>query len=246
MRYFLAPFRFLYKIHFAATFVLTTLFLSPFFLIATQMKNGFKYGFTWRRIWSRIMEFSCLVPLNVKGKQNFPEGPYVIVANHGSYLDIILSYGVIPDHFRFLGKAEILKWPIINLIFKQMDIPVERGHRSRAYRALELCGDAIDGGHSIMIFPEGGWDPKIHGLQRFKNGAFKLALEKQVPIVPISFVTNRQLFCDHTDLFFNGRPGLSKVVVHPTIETKGKSASDLVSLRQQAFEIINSVLPDDY
>ncbi|MBL4703433.1 MAG: 1-acyl-sn-glycerol-3-phosphate acyltransferase [Flavobacteriales bacterium] len=210
------------------------------------MKNGFNYGFTWRKVWSKTLEITCLVPLMIKGKNNFPEGPYVVIANHASYLDIILLYGVVPHRFRFLGKAEILKWPIINSVFKQMDIPVERGHRTKAFKSLEKCGDAIDEGHCIIIFPEGGWDPNVKGLQRFKNGAFKLAIEKQVPIVPISFMTNKSLFCDHTDLFFNGRPGLSKTLIHPPIETKGKTASDLVSLRQQAFETINSVLPDDY
>ena len=216
------------------------LLLAPGFFIAAQFKNGFRYGFTWRRIWSKLLEYACLVPLSIKGKSNFPKDqPFVVIANHASYLDIILMYGVIPGHFRFLGKAEVLKWPIIGKVFKQMDIPVERENRKKAYESIELCGNALDEGHSIVIFPEGGWDPKVHGLQRFKNGAFKLAIEKQVPIVPISFTRNRKLFCDHTDLFFNGQPGFAKTIIHEPISTVGMTEDDLVSLRQQSFDIIN-------
>lgn len=248
MRYILAPFRFVYKIYFAIVFAISVVLFAPFFLIAaSSRRKGFHYGFTWRKIWSKFLEIFCLVPLMVKGKTNFPKnGPYVIVANHGSYLDIILMYGIVPDRFRFLGKAEILRWPIINLVFKRMDIPVERTSKTQAYQSLERCAGAIENGDCIAIFPEGGWDPKVHGLQRFKNGAFKLAIEKQVPVVPVSLVTNRKLFCDHTDLFFNGRPGISHVVVHKAIETEGLTPDDLVHLRQQAFEVINSALPNDY
>ncbi len=247
MQFLLAPFRFIYKIYFAIIFAVSVILFAPFFFIAVSFKKGFEYGFTWRRIWSKFLEIFWLVPLLVKGRSNFPkQGPYIIVANHASYLDIVLMYGVVPHRFRFLGKAEILKWPVLNHVFKKMDIAVDRSSKTKAYQSLELCGKALDAGDCIVIFPEGGWNAKKRGLQRFKNGAFKLAIERNIPIVPISFVRNRELFCDQTDLFFNGRPGIALTIVHPTVDTKDLSANDLVSLRRQTYQTINSVLPDDY
>ena len=247
MRYIFAPFRFIYKLYFAIVFAISLLIFAPIFLFAVQFDNGFRYGFTWRKIWSKFLEIVCLVPVIVKGKENFPDsGPYIVVANHASYLDIILLYSIVPHHFRFLGKAEILGWPILKNVFRKMDIAVERGSRVQAFRSLEKCGEALRSGDSIIIFPEGGWDPKKKGMQRFKNGAFKLAIANQVPIVPLSFQNNKFLFCDHTDLFFNGRPGISKTVVHSMVQTTNLSVEDLVPLREQIFETINSALPDEY
>ena len=247
MRYIFAPFRFIYKVYFALIFGISLILFAQAFLIAVQFKNGFKYGFTWRRVWSKFLEIFCLVPVVIQGKENFPDsGPYIVVANHASYLDIILLYGIVPHQFRFLGKAEILGWPILRSVFSKMDIAVERGTRFQAFRSLEKCGEALKAGDCIVIFPEGGWDPKNKGLQRFKNGAFKLALANQVPIMPLTFQNNKMLFCDHTDLFFNGRPGISRTVAHPMVETKGMTAEDLVHLREEIFETINSALPDEY
>ncbi len=247
MQFFLAPFRFIYKLYFALIFGVSLVLFAPAFLIAAQLKNGFNYGFTWRKIWSKFLEIFLFVPLMIKGKENFPvSGPYVIVANHASYLDIMLLYNIVPHRFRFLGKSEILNWPIMKNVFRQMDIAVDRNNKMQAFKSIEKCGEALRQGHSIVIFPEGGWDPKAKGLQRFKNGAFKLAIANQVPVLPITFQNNKKLFCDHTDLFFNGQPGISKVVIHPLVSTAGMTQMDFVSLREQIFETIKLELPDDY
>lgn len=248
MKYVLAPFRFLYKIYFAIIFAVSMLLFFPFFVIAFQFKNGVRTGFVLKKMWSKFLEILLFVPLSVKGRSNFPKGqPYVIVANHASYLDIVLMYGVVPEFFLFLGKAEILKWPIINYVFGKMDIPVERGSITQAAKALELCRKEIDKGHSIAIFPEGGWDSKrAPKLQRFKNGAFKLAIEKQVPIVPVTFLDNYYLFSDQSDLFFNGRPGISRTIVHEPISTTGLTQDDLVSLRNQTHQLIKATFENGH
>lgn len=247
MRYFLAPFRFVYKLYFALVFGVSLVLFAPAFLIAAQFKKGFNYGFTWRKIWSKFLEIFLFVPLLIKGKDNFPDsGPYVVVANHSSYLDIMLLYSIVPHKFRFLGKSEILNWPILKNVFRKMDIAVDRNNKKQAFKSIEKCGIALKEGHCIIIFPEGGWNAKIRGLQRFKNGAFKLAIANQVPILPITFQNNKKLFCDHTDLFFNGQPGTAKVVVHPIVKTVGMTPMDFVSLREQVFDAIKLELPDDY
>lgn len=243
MKYLLAPFHLIYKLYFAVIFIASLLVFFPLFLIVLQFKNGFKVAFGLKRVWSKTIEILCFVPLSIKGKHHFPaHAPYVIVANHASYLDIILMYGVIPHQFKFLGKVEVLKTPLLSYVFGKMDIPVDRSNHRKALESINRCKDAIDEGYSIAIFPEGGMPAGAPKLHRFKNGAFKLAIEKQVPVVPITFQTNYYLFYDHTDLFTNGRPGIARTVVHPPIDTTGMTADDLLSLRNQTFRTINSAL----
>ena len=147
-------------------------------------------------------------------------------------------YTVAPTPFLFIGKNDLLKWPLFKRFFKTMDIAVKRNNKMTAARVLEHAKEGIDKGWSISIFPEGGISTKVPVLQRFKDGAFKLAIEKQIPIVPISFNNNWILFSDPSEVLGMAHPGIAKVVVHEAIETKGMTEKDLVSLRQQVFDVI--------
>lgn len=169
--------------------------------------------------------------------------PYVICANHASYLDIILMYRIIPKNkFLFIGKAELLKWPIINIFFKKVDIAVNREKRSSGMRSIIRAKQEINNGWSIVIFPEGGIPIDAPKLNPFKNGAFKLAVEEQIPILPITIINNWKLF--NTDPFLTGMasPGIAKVIVHDPIPTEGMNKKDLINLRQRTFETINKPL----
>ncbi len=237
-----APFRFLYKLYFGVIYLTSGLLLYPYFLIALQGPNKYKKAVRVKQVWSIIICFFCAIRVKVEGKENFPEeGPFIVCANHASYLDIILMYRIIPSDFAFLGKAEVLKWPIINIFFKKgIDIPVDRVNRRKASESLLKAKEALRQERSLAIFPEGTMGPNPPKMLRFKNGAFSLALEYSTDIVPITFVNNYKLFYDHTDFFGSGRPGTSKVVVHPRISVSTKS--DLVSLRNSTYETIKSKL----
>ena len=147
-------------------------------------------------------------------------------------------YTAAPTPFLFIGKSELLKWPLFNRFFKTMDIAVDRKNRMAAARVLDKAKEAIDKDWSISIFPEGTISTKVPVVQRFKDGAFKLAIEKQIPIVPVSFMNNWFLFSDPSEVLGRAHPGIAKVTVHKAIETKGMTAKDLVSLRKQVFDVI--------
>lgn len=174
--------------------------------------------------------------------KNIPQ-PCVIVANHTSYLDIVLSYHALPFNMIFMGKAELLKVPLFNIFFKKLDIPVQRENNTHAHRALQRIAEEIDRGNNVFIFPEGSIS-KEGRLRPFKNGAFKLAIDKQVPILPITYISNWKLL--QIGGFFKsfGRPGIARIVVHPPIETKGMTDENLVSLREQVRELTLSTLKE--
>jgi 1-acyl-sn-glycerol-3-phosphate acyltransferase len=155
-------------------------------------------------------------------------------------------YQIIDQDFAFLGKSEILKWPVINMFFKRgIDIPVYRDSKTRAAECLVLAKNEIKKGRSIIIFPEGGWENSETEMRRFKNGAFQLAIDTNCPILPVTFKNNYDLFKDHKDFSGNTKPGIAKVVVHDLIPVDNLNRKDLVNLREQTFKVINKELKSE-
>jgi len=188
--------------------------------------------------------FFC--PVKSQFKAKLPEPPYIICSNHSSYLDTVFFYSVFSDYFLFIGKGELLKWPLFRLFFRRMDIPVKRENFRHAYGALQKAYEALDEGSCVAIYPEGTIPEDAPQMQAFKKGAFKMAIDKQVPIVPITWTRNYKIMGEPTRLFSRSHPAVVKAVVHPPIDTRGLETSDLNDLRKQVFNVINSGLPQEF
>lgn len=167
--------------------------------------------------------------------------PCIFAGNHTSYLDIVLSTFYIDHLALYMAKSELLKAPLFKIFFQGMDIPVNRKNRIEAHRALIRAGEEIDKGHSMVIYPE-GTIPSDNRLKPFKNGAFKLAIDKQIPIVPVVNVNNWKLLQNGGFFKSNGRPGIAKIVILEPIETKGMTDENLVDLREKIHKLINDTL----
>jgi len=243
-RYAFAPLRVLYKVWIGIFFFFSLIVLYIPFRILLYTEDRYQKAFKLKRVWSWFLSVCTLMPVRKKFLAQLPEPPYVVCSNHGSYIDTVLMYRVVPDYFLFMGKYELLKWPLFNIFFKGMNIAVNRTSHVEAHKAFLKAAQRIDEGACIAIFPEGTISPNAPEMIRFKNGAFKMAVEKQVPIVPVTFKNNYKLFGDPEILLSRGRPGISNTVIHPHIETKGMTEDDLVSLRAQVFDVINSALPN--
>ena len=140
-----------------------------------------------------------------------------------------------------MGKVELLKAPLFSIFFKRMDIPVDRKSRMGSHRAFTQAGEKIDEGYSMVIYPE-GTIAETGVLRPFKNGAFKLAIEKQVPIVPVANLNNWKLLQNGGFFKSFGRPGLARIVVGAPISTKGMTEENLVDLRNQVHAFIQGEL----
>lgn len=219
----------------------------PIFAYLLKDDTNIDKAFKVKRVWARLICILTLIKVNVEGQEKLPKKPYVVCANHASYLDILVMFCIIPDTFLFLGKAELLKWPIVRVFFKNMDIPVDRSNKVKAAHSIELTKQAVQKGFSIAIFPEGLIpDDNLPRMQKFKKGAFTLAVSQQVPIVPVTFETNWKLFSHHGDLFGEGCPGITKTIIHNPISTIGLTDKDLVNLSNQIFNIIEQPLKKHY
>ena len=141
-----------------------------------------------------------------------------------------------------MGKAELLRIPLFNIFFKKMNIAVNRSSITDSHKAFKRAASDLSKGISLAIFPEATIPSCAPELGPFKNGAFKLAIEKQVPIVPITYLDNWSIFPDAKGCHSLVRPGISRIIVHTPIPTTGMNDDDSSALRKQVYNIINDTL----
>ena len=238
---------YLYFFYFIIVYVVTCFLIAPYIFFFVRGDKKYKRAKKVKKYWAKSILFAVGIKIKKTGLKNVESDKnYIICPNHKSYLDILLMYLIIDHDFAFLGKSEILKYPVIRFFFKRgIDIPVYRGTRIKAAQCLELAKKEIKTGRSVVVFPEGGWDNSETEMRKFKNGAFKLAIDTGCAILPITFKNNYDIFTDLTDLKGNSKPGIADVVVHKPILTKSLEKKDLVSLKNKTFNVINKELKSD-
>jgi len=244
MKLLLKPFVILYRLYFALVFFGVLLILYPIFWLFLLNKKHHKKVARLKVYTAKlILFFQGVYHQKTSITQKLDEGPYVICANHASYLDILTMYSAFNHHrFLFIGKKELLTWPIINIFFKNIDIAIDRNKPREAIKSLENAKMQLNNNWSIAIFPEGLIPQNAPKISRFKNGAFKMAIDTQTPILPVTFIDNWRLF--QADPVWTGRarPGRSRIIIHDPVPTIGLTQKDLLSLRNKTYEIINAPL----
>lgn len=244
--YIKAPFRFLYKVYFGLIFFITLAIQFPIYYLLTRSKKHNKAVIAIKRyFWSPLMQLLLLVWVRkIKSGKYKKNQAYIICPNHSSYHDIVFMTRISPRDILFMGKAELKKWPLMQVFFKngKYHIAVDRKNAREAARALDLAKERIKEGYSVVIFPEGTIADSAPVLNRFKQGAFKLAIETQTPVVPVTFLDHWYLMSDPEKLFGPCTPGISRVIIHDPIETVGMTEKDIVPLQQKVFDIIEADL----
>lgn len=244
MQYILLPFRVIYKIYYLIVFVLSLIISYPVMYYLLSEPKRFPKGFAVMRVHAFLLLFFAGSRLKVKGASNIPQnGAYIIVPNHSSYLDIFCLYAIFSKYFVFTGKKEIEKWPLFHIYYTSgMNILVDRNTKTGSYKALKRMSHEIEIGNPLVIFPEGTISKESPKLAPFKSGAFAIAIQKQAPILPVTFVTNWKLL--QRSGFWKGKagPGIAEVVIHKPIMTTGLNKKGINQLQMQVQTIINGPL----
>ncbi|WP_312187674.1 lysophospholipid acyltransferase family protein [Sphingobacterium sp.] len=164
----------------------------------------------------------------------------VLCPNHTSVLDITALTYLCPAPFSFIGKASLLKNPVTRIFFKTIDIPVTRRSKISSFKAFQRANELVQHGRSVVIFPEGkiddGFPPQIHA---FKSGAFRIAIQNDVPIVPIIIENAWDIFFDD-GAKRGSHPGIVKVHVFSPIETKGFDDNNASELEKIVYDKMHS------
>jgi 1-acyl-sn-glycerol-3-phosphate acyltransferase len=233
----------LWKIYIFFWFTLLLLILYPIYLVFLLNEKHFHKGFKLLRAHTGLLMYITGIFTSVKNKHYLTKGQaYIYAPNHSSYLDIVILYQTFSEYFVFMGKKELASVPVFNIFFKKMNVTVDRKSSMSGKRAMDRCANELDKGHSVVLFPEGTIPNSAPILGRFKAGAFKLAIDKQMPIVPITMLTNYKRL--EMKGLFSGKasPGVAKVVIHEPISTAGMTEKDAIALQEKVFNIINTEL----
>ena len=235
--------RIIWRFFFNFNFAFTFLILYPLFYVLIQREKWWRQVFKLKRFWAKLIVWDVGITYHITDHAHLKKnGTYIFCPNHTSYIDTVTTYLTTDIYFHFMGKAELTKIPLFKIFFKRMDIPVDRASRISAHKAYSRAASDLKKGISLAIFPEGTIHETAPKLHRFKNGPFKLAIENQVPIVPITFKNNWVILPEGRKKKKGGRPGRMEIVIHPPIETKGMTETDIDTLKEKVHSIINNEL----
>jgi len=225
------------------------LFLLPFFLInsvllgilavilsllTTQKISHFLAGVMWAKL-------NCIltpVIVKVKGRDNIDRNQsYVIVVNHQSAYDIIVLYASLGIYFKWLMKKEIKKIPGIGFGSQAIGhILIDRSSTKAALETINLAKSKINDGTSVVIFPEGTRSKTLEMLP-FKKGAFWIAFDLNLPILPVSINGTREILPSGT---MNILPGKAEIIFHSPIDIQVFGKENMPELIEKTRNVISS------
>tara|TARA_B110000459_G_scaffold64569_1_gene72378 strand:+ start:4470 stop:5216 length:747 start_codon:yes stop_codon:yes gene_type:complete len=238
------PFWIFYRIWFYALVAGIIILMFPFLFISVLKPSWYPYFFKLARIWAKCILIGMGCYWRVKRAEALVKGQsYVFIANHTSMTDIMLMLIAIKDHpFVFIGKKELVKIPIFGFFYKRTCILVDRSSAQSRKAVFIRAQKHIKEGASICIFPEGGVPEESVILDHFKAGAFRLAINHKIPLVPMVFFDNKERL---SYSFFSGGPGKMRVKVFPAITTEHLTSEGTSTLTSEVYDLISNALIAD-
>lgn len=231
----------LYKVWVFLVFTVFMLILLPGIVVPFMLGQRFgNIGYAFLYAWSWIFSQLTFIRYEFYGTENFKRGTsYIYVSNHTSFLDIPGIRMIIPGQFRPLAKKELKKIPVFGWIAQAATIIVDRSSPESRKRSIDRLKMFLKQGISILIFAEGTQNRSKELLQPFKDGAFRIAVDTQQPILPMVVLGAGPLMPPGTiDL----RPGTIRIYVGEPIETTGLTTANTVALKDKVFAIMHEMI----
>ncbi len=245
MKLLLKPFQWLYSIYAFITFVTIMFLLFPFVAAATlfgRIKGGnmiFRLCMLWADLWFPL--------IFIRHKKIF-ESPhdksksYIFVSNHISYLDAAIIPKAYRQPIRPLGKAEMGKVPVFGFIYRNAIVTVDRSSAANRANSVRILKSLISKGISVMVFPEGTFNMSTAPLKEFYDGAFRVAIETQIPVKPVLFLDAYRLM-PYQCLFLMS-PGIYRILYLDEIPVNGYTVSDVQKLKELVYSVMEKKLLD--
>lgn len=191
-------------------------------------------------VWARLLVWITPMHLEVCGRENIDVNQsYVVVSNHQSQFDILALYGWLGVDFKWVMKMELRRVPILGIACEKLGhIYIDRSNTQAALNSINQAQKKITGGTSVLFFPEGSRS-RDGKLKPFKKGAFRMALDLDVPILPVTINRTRNILpSDTADLF----PGKASMIIHEPVSIKGYTDETLPELMEKVRSVIKSKL----
>ena len=203
--------------------VLTTTILGSFIIVLSFLGAPDYASRVFGTLWAKINTKAALIGVQTTGKEHIRQGQsYVVVANHQSLLDIYLLYGYLGIDVKWVMKQELRAVPVLGLACEMMGhVIVDRSNTASALASMERARERIKDGMSVIFFAE-GTRSRSGELKPFKKGAFRMAQELNLPILPVTIQNTRHILpSDTIDL----RPGFTRMIIGKPISVEVTSTT---------------------
>ena len=222
--------------------IITALLTIFFSLLGMSRSGGYYPAHFWAKLWCILM----FVKVEVKGRENIdPKTSYVFVANHQGAFDIFLIYGYLNRNFKWMMKRQLRNIPLVGKACEAShQIFVDKRGPARIRETYDKARDTLRGGMSVVVFPEGARSFTGH-MGVFKRGAFMLADELQLDVVPITINGSFNVMPRMRDMKWVLWHPL-RLTIHKPIAPKGQGADNIKAIEKESYDVVMSGLVDEY
>lgn len=215
-------------------------------IIGSIIGNGHFWGYYPGKYWSRLIVRILLLPVKVEGRENLDKGQsYVFVSNHQGAFDIFLIYGFLNRNFKWMMKYQLGEIPLVGYACRCCHfIFVDRRGPKRIKATYDKAREILREGMSVVVFPEGSRTFTGH-MGKFRRGAFMLADEVELPVVPLTINGSFNVMPRTRDMKWVIWHPL-KLTIHKPIPHTGKGEDYQKEVMKQAYDVIESSLVSEY
>lgn len=238
MKFLKIPFLLIWRLWFYILIIGSIILISPLLFILTAKEAYYPTFWKMIRVWAKVLVYGMGFRLKVQNDQILDRNKsYMFCPNHASLVDPFVLIVLSKNPIVFVGKQELVKIPVFGFFYKRTCILVDRNNPRSRKEVFDRARQRMQDGVGICIFPEGGVSDDLNVvLDPFKDGAFRLAIEHQIPLLPVTLYDNKKRFPFH---FWGGSPGIMRAETHAPIETVGmKVMEDKARFRESVRNII--------
>lgn len=234
----------IYQIIVLPIFLVLTIITAITTMLGCRFGNGNFWGYYPGKLWSQLTCYLFLLPVKVKGHENIDnKQSYVFVANHQGSFDIFLIYGFLGRNFKWMMKKSLRKIPFVGKACESAGfIFVDKSGPRKIHETIEQAFRVLKDGTSLVVFPEGARTFTGH-MGFFRKGAFQLADELQLPVVPLTIHGSFQIL-PRTGKILSCHP--LELTIHKPIFPKCKGLENMKELMEESYKAIQEGLPEEY
>ena len=226
--------------------VIATIITSLTVAIGCAIGDGHYWGYYPGKWWARFILWIFLIPVKVSGRENLKEGEsYVFVSNHQGAFDIFLIYGHLCRNFKWMMKRSLRKIPFVGYACeKSHQIFVDKSGPRKVKETYDKARAILRDGISLVVFPEGARSFSGH-MGTFRRGAFMLADELQLPVVPLTINGSFNIMPRMRDWKWVCWHPMT-LTIHAPIYAKGEGAEDIKERMDESYRVIMADLVPEY
>lgn len=223
-----------------------TVITSLMVIIGCSLGNGHFWGYYPGKWWAQFIIRILMLPVKVEGRENLMKGQsYVFVANHQGSFDIFLIYGFLCRNFKWMMKRQLRQMPFVGKACEAAHhIFVDKRGASKIRATYDSARQTLQGGMSLVVFPEGARTFTGH-MGVFKRGAFMLADDIELPVVPLTINGSFDIMPRTRDMKWVVWHPL-RLTIHKPIQPIGKGADNIKYLEEESYKVVMSGLEEKY